>query len=170
MGHPVPPEDGWVEGNDCQHCDAEKTPKYITVTLEGLSVCGGCFQVGAQSIKFFDSGNGAYRLEQYPEGPCRWDYQEIGALRRDIYSDVNCENFQETVYETLNIYVIRHADSVEIKAYASGYWPAKMIFFAEDIPVIKCVQTSWANNTTTCVAHEDRSAGGKGKVTEGLKA
>ncbi|GAI54407.1 unnamed protein product, partial [marine sediment metagenome] len=55
MGHPVPPIDGWVEGEDCEHCDAKQTPKYIKLTLVDLSVCSNCLWFAPKSIKFRDS-------------------------------------------------------------------------------------------------------------------
>lgn len=89
-------------GIDCGHCIAEKTPKYLTLTVSGGSD-NSCYigVLGLGSGKATGLATpmaGTYLLEQTGGDPCQWQGITTGSYGTSkIYSDSNCLVLQHTI-------------------------------------------------------------------------
>ena len=87
-------------GDDCQYCDAGKTPKYLTVTISGFSSYG-CVSGYSYSHNYDVDINGVYLLTQHQVGTtCSWIYQPVPQPfigTHYAYDDVDCTGNVEEI-------------------------------------------------------------------------
>lgn len=79
-------------GDDCSKCHTE-TPKYVTVVIAGVSLCGcmNCAGLGS-SMKVEGTIDGTYVLPQSASDPCKW-YKDFGSalgITETHYNGYNC--------------------------------------------------------------------------------
>jgi len=92
---------GCEYGNDCEHCQSGKTPKYLTVTFSNVDAndCSGCFDISESAgpdSKSMDnvsvSGvDGKHVLAQSGGDGCVWEKAGVGGYSFSYYtSSTNC--------------------------------------------------------------------------------
>lgn len=108
-------------GNDCGVCDAGKTPKYVTVTFSGVSICTDCFNDDSSSGKVISYPviNKSFVVQQYFGEACRWFSHGFDLLEWDTYPEKNCQGNKTS-----------HSESIFIDVrYSSGIWHVMFGYF-----------------------------------------
>lgn len=114
-------------GDDCTHCNAGETPKFITVKFYDIVKCTTACQGGAPyDMKHILIPDGFEVVcQQNASIPCRWDYLDGGnhVYTRKHYasSDGSCTGF-ETTYTKYGycVKVIREAARVRVSTWLAN--------------------------------------------------
>jgi len=113
-------------GDDCTHCSAGETPKYLDVIFSNIvtTLNSCCVITGIDSRKKVTivPAAGTYRLEQDGGDPCIWKYARTGSTEvvENKYTDGTCSTFfAADTYDEFHIVVTRAVGTLTVDCYVA---------------------------------------------------
>lgn len=175
-------------GLDCEFCDPEKTPKYITLAVSGLNDCSDCFLWEGVLKHWKSYGLAAVLntcviiLEQDPLAPCVWEKNYIsgdfGTLVYYAYPDCVSEQSEHTLSELYFRVVKTAVDKLTIGISARA--PLATAYFnhaydyqeaggqGKEAVIVDCINVVTLSNVLVCGDPGVSCSDGQVTLVEGI--
>lgn len=117
-------------GNTCTYCGiGVPTPRYVEVTISGITVCTSCFIWGEFSFKWTHNWtpSGTWVVPQRSGFPCAWQkIVAVNGVTLDAYNNPDCTDLHSTQDLDVYLFVARPSSGggIDIFLYVQNVaWP-----------------------------------------------